>query len=91
MKKTKFKAIRIYFKDGKVDEIPKKLWTDYRYDDGLFVVIYNGAWIGIGSSVCNNKTIGANAIVGAGAVVVEDIPGNCTAVGCPAKPLMKKD
>lgn len=47
MKKMKFKAIRVYFKDGKVDEIPKRLWTDYQYVDGLFVVIQKGAWIAV--------------------------------------------
>lgn len=45
--KMKFKSIRIYFKDGKVDEIPRKLWTDYHYEDGLFVVIWKGAWIAV--------------------------------------------
>lgn len=45
--KMKFKAIRIYFKDGKVDEIPKKLWTDYMYQENLFVVIWKGAWIAV--------------------------------------------
>lgn len=38
MKKLKFGKIRIYFRDGKVDTIPKKLWDDYEYNGCLFVV-----------------------------------------------------
>ena len=43
--------------------------------------------IGTGSNIIQWKTIGENTIVGAGAVVVKDIPANCTAVGNPAKPI----
>ena len=43
--------------------------------------------IGIGASVIQNITIGENVIVGAGAVVITDLPDNCTAVGVPAKPI----
>ncbi len=45
MKKLKFGKIRIYFRDGKVDVIPKKLWDDYEYNGCLFVVKRCGAWI----------------------------------------------
>lgn len=41
--------------------------------------------IGTGSCIIQGKTIGQNAVIGAGAVVVRDIPENCTAVGNPAK------
>lgn len=43
--------------------------------------------LGTGTQVIQGKTIGECAIVGAGSVVVKDIPANCTAVGCPAKPI----
>lgn len=36
-------------------------------------------------------SIGEYAIIGAGAVAVESIPANCTAVGVPAKVLKIKD
>lgn len=45
------------------------------------------AELGTGMQIIQGKTVGANAIVGAGAVVVKDIPENCTAVGSPAKPI----
>lgn len=43
--------------------------------------------IGTGCNIIQWKTIGENTIVGAGSVVIKDIPANCTAVGNPAKPI----
>ena len=45
MGKKKKKEIRIYFRDGKTDVIPQKLWDDYEVNYGLFVVKKRGAWI----------------------------------------------
>lgn len=47
--------------------------------------------LGVGARVIQCKTIGAHAIVGAGAIVVGDIPARCTAVGCPARPIKFHD
>lgn len=41
--------------------------------------------LGTGTQIIQGKTIGTSSIVGAGAVVVKDIPEKCTAVGIPAK------
>ncbi len=43
--------------------------------------------LGTGMQIIQGKTIGECSIIGAGAVVVKDIPANCTAVGSPAKPI----
>lgn len=43
--------------------------------------------VGTGSAVIQGVNIGKNTVVGAGAVVVKDLPANCTAVGSPAKPI----
>ena len=43
--------------------------------------------IGTGSQIIQKKRIGHDVIVGAGAVVVKDLPKGCTAVGVPAKPI----
>lgn len=43
--------------------------------------------VGTGSAVIQGVNIGRNTVVGAGAVVVKDLPANCTAVGSPAKPI----
>ena len=56
----------------------------------------NAATIGdnvyIGPSVCivENVHIGNNVTIGAGAVVVKDIPENCTAAGNPARMISMK-
>ena len=55
------------------DLIPKK------------VVIGNNVWIGSGSIILPGVSIGNNSIIGAGSVVNKNIPGNCIAVGNPAK------
>lgn len=43
--------------------------------------------MGTGSVIIQCKTVGHHTIVGAGAVVVKDLPEKCTAVGSPAKPI----
>lgn len=43
--------------------------------------------IGTGSHIIQGKVIGSRSIIGAGAVVIKDIPDCCTAVGNPAKPI----
>lgn len=43
------------------------------------------ASIGTGSTIMGGITIGKNAIVGAGSVVIKDVPANAIVVGNPAK------
>lgn len=45
------------------------------------------ASIGTGSTILGGITIGKNAIVGAGAVVIKDVPANAVVAGNPAKVL----
>ena len=46
-----------------------------------------GVELGTGMQIIQGKKVGDHSIVGAGAVVVKDIPEKCTAVGSPAKPI----
>ena len=41
--------------------------------------------VGVGASVLGSITVGKNSKVGGGAVVVNDVPPNCTVVGIPGK------
>ncbi len=41
--------------------------------------------LGTGMQIIQGKNIGTESIIGAGAVVIRDIPDRCTAVGSPAK------
>ena len=43
--------------------------------------------LGTGVQIIQAKMVGNYSIVGAGAVIVKDIPDKCTAVGSPAKPI----
>lgn len=49
------------------------------------VLIEEKVYVGTGAKIINQLQIGANTIVGAGAVVSKTLPENCTAVGIPAK------
>jgi acetyltransferase-like isoleucine patch superfamily enzyme len=55
------------------------------------VKIENNVWIGDSAIVCKGVTIGENSIVGAGAVVVDDVPANCVAAGNPARVVKQLD
>lgn len=48
------------------------------------VTLKENVWIGDSAIVCKGVTIGRNSIVGAGAVVVHDVPDNAIVVGNPA-------
>ncbi|MDZ4697875.1 MAG: acetyltransferase [Deltaproteobacteria bacterium] len=52
---------------------------------GGCVQIGEESWIGIGASIIHQRKIGARTIVGAGAVVVEDLPADVVAYGVPAR------
>lgn len=49
--------------------------------------IGNDVYIGTGARLINGITIGDHASIGAGAVVVTDVPKYCVVVGVPAKPV----
>lgn len=43
--------------------------------------------LGTGTQIIQGKNVGKGTIVGAGSVVVKDLPDECTAVGAPCKPI----
>lgn len=49
------------------------------------ITVGNNVWFGAGVTVCPGVSIGDNCVIGAGSVVVKDIPANCVAVGNPCK------
>lgn len=55
------------------------------------IQIENNVWIGDSAIICKGVTIGENSIVGAGAVVVDNIPANCVAAGNPARIVKRLD
>jgi len=55
------------------------------------VVVRRGAYIGAGATILQGVTVGECAVVGAGAVVVGDIPAHVVAVGVPARVIRGED
>lgn len=49
------------------------------------IIVEDNVWIGGGAIICPGVKIGRNTVIGAGSVVVKDIPANCVAVGNPCK------
>ena len=45
--------------------------------------------VGAGAKILGNITIGAGSQIGAGSVVVKDIPSDCTVVGIPGRIIMR--
>lgn len=60
---------------------------DFDYSPCLRPKLGSGVTVGAGAKVIGHVFIGDNSTIGANAVVVSDLPDNCTAVGIPAKPL----
>ncbi len=63
--------------------IGSKLLKDGSYSKSPIL----GDWVDVGSNVCiiGPVSIGNNVKIGAGSVVITDIPDNCVAVGNPAR------
>jgi acetyltransferase-like isoleucine patch superfamily enzyme len=55
------------------------------------VVLEENVWIGRGATVCNGVRVGRNSIIGAGAVVVRDVPACSVAAGNPATVIRELD
>lgn len=58
--------------------------TGVNFGAGILAGDYS--YIGIGSTIMTGvQRIGINSLIGAGAVVIKDVPDNCVVVGVPAK------
>lgn len=54
------------------------------------VTVGNGTLIGVAACVIPNLCIGDDSVIGAGAVVIRDVPSNTTVAGCPAREIPHK-
>ncbi len=64
----------------------------YMYTDP--VIISDNCWIGANTTICPGVHIGKNSVIGAGSVVVHDIPSDSIAAGNPCKvirPISERD
>lgn len=84
--------VQIYTATHPVD-VTKRLRDNWQQNSGkpffrtyaLPVTVEDNVWIGGGSILLPGVTIGKNSVIGAGSVVVKNIPANCVAVGNPCK------
>lgn len=54
-------------------------------------VLEDGVYVGTGAKVLGPIRIGARSVIGANAVVLEDVPADATVVGIPARIVAKAD
>ncbi len=71
-------------------------WHDTYNRAGSFgpsapIELKENVWVGDSAIVCKGVTIGKNSIIGAGSVVVDNIPPNSIAAGNPARVVKKLD
>ncbi len=55
------------------------------------IVIHDGVWIADNAMILGGVTIGERAVIGAGALVVKDVPAGAIIVHAPAAPLPEKE
>jgi serine O-acetyltransferase len=60
-------------------------------NDGQAATIGNNVYIGPNVCIVENVHIGDNVTIGAGAIVVKDVPSNCTVAGNPARVISEKN
>ena len=55
------------------------------------VTLEQGCYVGTGANIIEKKKIGEWSVVGAGSVIVEDVPANATVVGVPGKVIKTRE
>lgn len=70
-------------------EIGDNLWVMHNVTIGQnheeIPTIGNNVFVGVGACVMGNVCVGDNVKIGANAVIVKNVPSNCTVVGNPAR------
>lgn len=85
-------ADRVYVSDtGHVYEDVTQPIKRQGLRDGRRVEIGRGAWVGIGAAIVGDVRIGENAVVGANAVVTQDVPDFTVVAGNPAQVVRQHD
>ena len=74
-------AVQIYTATHPLEWQPRSAGAE----SGKPVTIGSDVWVGGGSIICPGVTIGNRSVIGAGSVVVKDIPDDVLAVGNPCK------
>lgn len=81
-------GVHIYVHNHKFDD-PSIPIIDQGHYQSEPVLLEQGSWIGAGTVILPGVTIGRNAVIGAGSVVIHDVPAYTVASGNPAKILLR--
>ncbi|MBR5935609.1 MAG: sugar O-acetyltransferase [Bacteroidaceae bacterium] len=73
-------GVHIYTAEHPINADERDVWENCRP-----VHIGERCWIGGHSTICPGVTIGDRTVIGAGSVVIRDIPSDCVAVGNPCR------
>ena len=66
--------------------IKKGVFISFGVNVGASMTLEDRAYLGIGCTIMTGvKTVGANSLIGAGAVIIRDVPDGATVVGNPGK------
>jgi serine O-acetyltransferase len=76
---------------GENVRIDQQVTIGIRWDEKIAPIIGNNVRIGAGAKVLGSIKIGNNVRIGANAVVLQDVPDGATAVGVPARIILKKN
>ena len=69
-----------------LNNLPSNMGGEYRFKEEIFrIEVYDNVFIGANTIICGNVKIGPNAIIGAGSVVLKDVPEGTVYAGIPAK------
>jgi sugar O-acyltransferase (sialic acid O-acetyltransferase NeuD family) len=56
-----------------------------------WVTLEEGCYVGSGANIVDKRTVGAWSVIGAGSVVITDIPPHSTALGVPARVIKRRE
>jgi len=74
--------------DHEFEDQSKPVLAQARVSSG--VTLEDGVWTGAGVKILDGITVGSRAVIGAGAVVREDVPAFAVAVGVPARVVSRR-
>ncbi len=74
-------GVQVYTASHPIDAAVRRSGLEF----GKPIAIGNDVWLGGGAIVCPGVTIGEKAIIGAGSVVVKDVPPGVIAAGNPCR------
>jgi serine O-acetyltransferase len=76
---------------GENVRIDQEVTIGIRWDEEVAPIIGNNVRIGAGAKILGSIRIGNDSRIGANAVVLTDVPDGATAVGVPARIILRRD